>query len=170
MLTLAISCLTTSNLPWFMDLRFQVCIQYCSLQHQNFTFATNTFTTEHHFRFGAVTSFLLVLLVNVFYSSQVAYCTPSNLGGSSSGIISFCFFILSMEFLRQEYWSGPRFPSPVDHILSELSTMTHLSWLALHAWLIAAWSYTSPFTVTKLWFMNGFITLGKDFLSRMQQN
>ena len=24
------------------------------------------------------------------------------------------------------------FPSPVDHILSELSTMTHLSWVALH--------------------------------------
>ena len=24
------------------------------------------------------------------------------------------------------------FPSPVDHILSELSTMTYLSWVALH--------------------------------------
>ena len=23
-------------------------------------------------------------------------------------------------------------PSPVDHVLSELSTMTHLSWVALH--------------------------------------
>ena len=32
--TLAISCLTTSNLPWFMDLTFQVPMQYCSLQHQ----------------------------------------------------------------------------------------------------------------------------------------
>ena len=31
--TLAISCLTTSNLPWFMDLTFQVPMQYCSLQH-----------------------------------------------------------------------------------------------------------------------------------------
>ena len=31
--TLAISCLTTSNLPWFMDLTFQVLMQYCSLQH-----------------------------------------------------------------------------------------------------------------------------------------
>ena len=29
--TLAISCLTASNLPWFMDLIFQVPIQYCSL-------------------------------------------------------------------------------------------------------------------------------------------
>ena len=33
MFTLAISCLTTSNLPWFMDLTFQVPTQYCSLQH-----------------------------------------------------------------------------------------------------------------------------------------
>ena len=24
------------------------------------------------------------------------------------------------------------FPSPADHILPELSTMTHLSWMALH--------------------------------------
>ena len=36
-----------------------------------------------------------------------------------------------MEFSRQEYWSGLSFPSPVDHILSELSTMTRPSWLAL---------------------------------------
>ena len=33
MFTLAISCLVTSNLPWFMDLTFQVPMQYCSLQH-----------------------------------------------------------------------------------------------------------------------------------------
>ena len=31
MFTLAIFCLTTSNLPWFMDLTFQVPMQYCSL-------------------------------------------------------------------------------------------------------------------------------------------
>ena len=37
-----------------------------------------------------------------------------------------------MGFSRQEYLSGLPFPSPVDHILSELSTMTHLSWVALH--------------------------------------
>ena len=35
-------------------------------------------------------------------------------------------------FLRQEYGSGFPFLSPVDHILSELSTITHLSWAALH--------------------------------------
>ena len=38
-----------------------------------------------------------------------------------------------MGFLRQEYWSGLLFPSPVDHILSELSTMICLSLVALHS-------------------------------------
>ena len=44
-----------------------------------------------------------------------------------------------IEFLRQEYWSGLPFPSPVGHILSELSTMTHSSWVALHG---MAYSFT----------------------------
>ena len=30
-----------------------------------------------------------------------------------------------MEFSRQEYWSGLPFSSPVDHVLSELSTMIY---------------------------------------------
>ena len=34
MFTLAISCLTTSNLPRFMDITYQVPMQYFSLQHQ----------------------------------------------------------------------------------------------------------------------------------------
>ena len=33
-----------------------------------------------------------------------------------------------MGFSRQEYWRP--FPSPVDHILSDLSTMTRPSWVA----------------------------------------
>ena len=37
-----------------------------------------------------------------------------------------------MWFSRQEYRSGLPFPSPVDHILSELSTMTRPSWVAPH--------------------------------------
>ena len=37
-----------------------------------------------------------------------------------------------MEFSQQEHWSGFPFPLPVDYVLTELSTMTHLSWVALH--------------------------------------
>ena len=40
-----------------------------------------------------------------------------------------------MGFSRQEYWSGLPISSPVDHILSGLSTMTHPSWVAPRAWL-----------------------------------
>ena len=37
-----------------------------------------------------------------------------------------------MGFSSQEFWSGLPFPSPVDHIVSEHSTMTCPSWVALH--------------------------------------
>ena len=37
-----------------------------------------------------------------------------------------------MGFSRQEYCSGLPFPSPVDLILSDLSTMTCLSCVGLH--------------------------------------
>ena len=37
-----------------------------------------------------------------------------------------------MGFSRPEYWSGLPFPSPVDHIVLELSTTTCLSWVAPH--------------------------------------
>ena len=50
-------------------------------------------------------------------------------------------FILFMGSSRQEYWSGLPFPSPVDHILSELSTMTYPSWVALHG---MAHSFMAP--------------------------
>ena len=40
-----------------------------------------------------------------------------------------------MGFSRQEYWSSLPFPSPVDHILSDLSTMPRPSWVAPQAWL-----------------------------------
>ena len=48
MFSLAISCLTTSNLPWFTDLTFQVPtqMQYCSLQHQTLLSPPDTSTTE----------------------------------------------------------------------------------------------------------------------------
>ena len=49
--TFAISCFTSSNLPWFMDLTFQVSMQYCSLQHQTLPSPPDTSTTECHFCF-----------------------------------------------------------------------------------------------------------------------
>ena len=127
--TLAISYLTTSNLPWFMALTFQVPMQYCSLQHWTLIPSSVTSTTGCCFYSGSTSSLFLELFL---HWSPVAYGTPADLGSSSFSILSFCLFILFMGFSRQECWSGMPIPSPVDHILSDLSTMTHPSWMALH--------------------------------------
>ena len=64
MFTLAISCLTTSNLPWFMALTFQVPMQCCSLQHQTLLPSTVKSTTGCCFCFGAISSFFLKLFLH----------------------------------------------------------------------------------------------------------
>ena len=127
---LAIFCLITSNLPWFMDLTFQVLMQYYSLQHRTLLPSLVTSTAGYCFCFGSIPSFLLELFL---HWPPVAYWAPPDLRSSSFRVLSFCLFILFMGFSRQEYWSGLPFPSPVGHVLSELSTMTHLSWMALHS-------------------------------------
>ena len=95
-----------------------------------------TFTTIHiHtwvccFHFDSAFSFLLGLFL---CSSPVAYWGPTGLGSSSFSVLPFCLFILFMGFSRQDCWSGLPFPSPMDHILSELSTMACPSLVALHS-------------------------------------
>ena len=115
-----------------MDLTFQVPMQYCSLQHRILLLSPVTSTTGYCFCFGSIPPFFLELFL---HWSPVAYWAPTDLGSTSFGVLSFCFFILFMGFSRQEYWSGLPFPSPVDHILSDLSTMTHLSWVTPWSWL-----------------------------------
>ena len=127
--TLAISCLTTSNLPWFMDLAFQVPMQYCCLHHLTLLPSPVTSTTGYCFCFVPVSSFFLELFL---HWSPIPYWVPTDLGSSSFSVIPFCLFMIFIGFSRQEYWSGLPFPSPVDHVLSELSTMTHPSWVSLH--------------------------------------
>ena len=113
-----------------MDLAFQVPMQYCSLQHRTLLLSPVTSTTRCCFCFGSVSSFFLELFL---HWSPVAYWEPTNPGSSSFSVLSFCLFILFMGFSRQWYWSGLPFPSPVDHILSDLSTRTRPSWVALHS-------------------------------------
>ena len=93
MFTLVIFCLTTSNLPWFMDLTFQVPMQYCSLQRRTLLSSPVPFTTGCCFCFGSIPSFFLELFL---HWSQVAYWASTNLGSSSFSVISFCLFILFM--------------------------------------------------------------------------
>ena len=74
--TLAISCLTTSNLPWFMDLAFQVPMQYCSLQHQTLLLSPVTSTAGYCFCFGFIPSFFRELFL---HWSPVALWAPTDL-------------------------------------------------------------------------------------------
>ena len=51
---------------------------------------------------------------------------------------------------RQEYWSRLPFPSPADHILSEIFTITHLSWVALKGMAHSLIELCNSFTPTHL--------------------
>ena len=85
---------------------------------------------------------LFLLLLHLFIlSGVISPLISSSIVGTyqpgklSSHVLSFCPFTLFMGFSRQEYGSGLPVPSPVDHILSDLSTMTRPSWVAPWAWL-----------------------------------
>ena len=156
MFTLAISCLTTSSLPWFMDLTCNIAL-YSTLVP-----SPVASTTGSCICFGSISSFLLELFL---HWSPVPYWARTNLGSSSFSVLSYCLFIVFMGFPGQEYWSLSElrelvmdreawravihgvaksrtrlsnwsdliwFFPPVDHVLSELSTMTCPSCMALH--------------------------------------
>ena len=147
MLNLAIFCLSMPNLPWFMILKFQVPMQYCSSQHQTLLSLPDTSTAEHHFCFGPASSSFLELFL---CSSLVTYWTPTDLGGSSSSVTSFSPFTLFMGFSRQEYWRGLPFLSPVDHVLAEFSTVTCLGWPCMGK-VITSLSYKRPWFMWSFW-------------------
>ena len=125
-----------------------------------FTASDFTFTTIHihkwmSFLLWPSTSFFLELLVIFLHYSPLAYWTPTNLGVSSSGVISFCLFTLFMGFSQQEYWCGLPFPPLMDHVFQNSPLWPiHLGW-SCTTWLVASLSYTSPFIMRRLWFMKG---------------
>ena len=128
MLTLAISCLTTSNLPSFMDLTFQVPMQYCSFQHWALLLSPVTSTTGYCFGFGSIPSFFLELFL---HWSPVAYWAPTGPGSSSQNPIILPFHtvhgVLKARILK---WS-----------LLQWTTFcqTSLPWAARPGWPHTAW-------------------------------
>ena len=111
-----------------MDLTFQVPMQYCFLHHWTLPWPPGTSTTKCCFYFGPGFLFFLELFLHL--SSWRIECLLTL--GVHLPLTYLCPFILFMGFSRQEYWSGLPFSYPVGHVLSELSTMAHLSWVALH--------------------------------------
>ena len=110
-----------------MDLTFQVPTQCCCFQH--WALLPSLVTSTAGCCFALAPSLHFSGVISTLFSSSILGTT--NLGSSSFSVISFCLFILFMGFWRQEYRSGLPFPSLVDHILSELSTMACPSWVAL---------------------------------------
>ena len=115
------------NIPDFYAILFMIPMQYCSSWHWTLLSPLDTSTTGHCFLFG----FLIPsrAIFPVLLQKPIGHLL--DLGSSSFSVVSFCLFILFMGFPKLECWSGLPFPSPVGHILSELSIMTHLSWVAL---------------------------------------
>ena len=89
--TLAIPYLTTSNLPWFMDLTFQVPMQHCSLQHRTLLPSPVTSTTGCCY-LGSISSFSLELFLEY---SPGAFWAPTNLRSSSFMSYFFAFLYCS---------------------------------------------------------------------------
>ena len=133
MFTLAISCLITSNFPWFMHLTFQIPMQYCSLQHRTLLPSPVTSTTGCYFCFGSVSSFFLELFL---HWSPVAYCTSTDLGVHFSASHLFAFSYCS-------WGSQGKKTEVVCHSLCQWTTVcqnsplwpVHLRW-PYTAWLI----------------------------------
>ena len=148
MFTLAISYLTTSNLPWFVDLTFQVPMQYCFSQHWNLLPSPVISTTAFCFHFGSVSSFFLELFL---HWSLAAYWVPTDLGSSSFGVLSFCLFLLFMS-------SQARNTEVVCHSLFQWTTFclnsppwpVRLGWPYM-AWLIVSLSQTRLYSMWSVW-------------------
>ena len=136
-----------------MDLAFQVPMQYCFysigfyFHHQTHPQLNIVSALAQPLHFGAIGNSPPLF--------SVAYWTPSNLGGSSFSVRSFYLFIQFIEFSCLVYWSGLPFPPPVNHVLSELSTMTPLSWMALHSMTHNFIELHKPFAMTRQWSMKG---------------
>ena len=133
MFTLAISSLTTSNLPWFMDLTLQVPMKYCSLQLWALLPWPVTSTTGCCFCFGPISSFFLELFL---HWSPVAYWAPTNLGSSSFSALSFYPFILFMGSHSQR-----KNADMACHCLLHWITFCQNSpaWPVLLVWPYTAW-------------------------------
>ena len=97
MFTLAISCLTTSNLAWFMDLTFQVPMQYCTLQHQTLLLSPVPSNTGCCFCFGSIPSFFLDMEKQTGFKWEkgyikFVYCHPA--------------YLTYMQSTSEKCWAG----------------------------------------------------------------
>ena len=123
--------LTMSNLPWFMELTFQVPMQYCPLQHRTSLSSPDTSTTEHCFHFGPATSFFLELLIIALHSCPVAYGTHFNLGAHLT--VSNLFTFSYCSWGSHDKNTGVLWHSLFQWTTSDQNSSLWHSWVALHS-------------------------------------
>ena len=130
--TLGITCLTLSDLPWFMDLTFQVLIQCYSLQHQSFLPSTVTSATGCCFCFLSIPSLFLEFLL---HWTPIVYWESTHLGSSSFCMLYFAFECclwdsqgrIMMRF-SNFFLRGPHFVRTLYHdplVLGDPTWMAH---------------------------------------------
>ena len=123
----AISCLTTSNLPWFTDLTFQVPMQYCSLQHWTLLLSPVTSTTGCCFHFGSVSSFLKKMAFIIFLMFIYLWLCPKE-----PFFLAHEFFVAVCGF--QNCGMGAWFPRGTWNLSSLTKDGTHVPWWSLNHW------------------------------------
>ena len=144
--------LTVAYWPTYRFLRRQVRWSWSSVPISLRTFHSLSLSTLLNC-FGPAASFIQGLLVILLHSSQ-------DLGDSSFGVIYFDSYCGSWGS-HGKYTGWFAIPSSSGShfffffFLSELSAITHLSWVTCLAWLIVSLSYASPFTTTRQWSMKG---------------
>ena len=129
MFTVAISCLATSSLSCFMDLTFQVPMQYCSLQRWTLLLSPSTSANGYCFCFGSTPSCFLKFFFPLISNSI--------LGTSRAGKFIFqCPILLPfhsvqgvlkariLKWFASSTSSGPHSFTPLHHYPSVLVVPT----------------------------------------------
>ena len=157
--THAISCLTTSNLLWFVDLTFQVPMQYCSLQHWTLLLSPVTSTTGYCFCFGSIPSFFGVIsplisssILGTYWPGEFIFQCPIFLPFHTvHGFLN----TRILKWFAIPFSSGPHSVRPLHHDASVLGGPKWLSFIELDKlwpmwsdWLVVC---DCGFSLSALW-------------------
>ena len=166
--TLAITCLTTSNLPLFLDLTSQVPMKYCSLQHRTLLLSPVPSTTGCCFCFGSIFSFFLELFL---HWSPVSYW-PGEFLFQYPIILPFhtVHEVLKARILKWfaiPFSSGPHSVRPLHHDLPILGCPTGMAWFHWVRQGCAIWiSQLSSFREIT-WVREGHLSLKKCYIQQL---
>ena len=122
-------------------------MQYLSLHHRSLFSPWNIHNWASFWLWLSL--FIILGTISLLFSSSIL--DTSQLWGFIFQCHIFLPFHTVLGFSRQECWSGLPFPSPVDHVLSELSTI-HLGWPYM-TWLIVSLSYTKLWSMWSFWWV-----------------